>query len=488
MFYHIVRETSGTGGVSPSQINNITDYINQEFNPNNIYFNSLGHDFINVSSYLSIDEEPEAEILTSTYNRQDAINIYIVDNLWGTSGGEVAGTALDIPSLNVVISRYYFSSIVLVHELGHCLNLLHTHETARGVENIDGSNCGSAGDFICDTPADPKLLSDEDGYLVDLNCNYTGGGGYNPDTRNIMSYSRIICLESFTIGQEIRIRDALYAKPILQNIFSTTCEIPKITGDKVTCNSPSTVYTIENADPPYVWDFSTNLQMVENNGNSITVIATDPSIRESGFIEVTYNGGVKSKTIWVGKPIAPTSLYGPELVNSGSWYAYHGGGGGATSYEWRLPFPFDINEPVDQTSDNWQMNPTTSGYNSNIWSGNGGISGLVQLIGINKCGIGGSRSIFVEHDNTGGPCTTCNAIPPSPIPNTADENFKLDFTSYPEGIYYIYIYDQYSNIMYEGESGNIDKTVETINIPNGVYYLHIHDGNEVITKQLIINH
>ncbi len=74
------------------------------------------------------------------------------------------------------------------------------------------------------------------------------------------------------------------------------------------------------------------------------------------------------------------------------------------------------------------------------------------------------------------------------MPNSADENFILDFSSYPEGTYYIYIYDQYSNILYEGESINIEKTVGTIDIPNGLYYLHIHNGNEVITQQLIINH
>ncbi len=46
----------------------------------------------------------------------------------------------------------------------------------------------------------------------------------------------------------------------------------------------------------------------------------------------------------------------------------------------------------------------------------------------------------------------------------------------------------YSNILCEGQSSNVEKTVSTINIPNGLYYLHIHDGNEVITKQLIIEH
>lgn len=80
------------------------------------------------------------------------------------------------------------------HELGHCLNLLHTHSTSNGIEYINGSNCSTAGDLVCDTPADPELNSTN----VDSSCNYFGGGGYNPLTNNIMSYSPFGCREHFT--------------------------------------------------------------------------------------------------------------------------------------------------------------------------------------------------------------------------------------------------------------------------------------------------
>lgn len=64
------------------------------------------------------------------------------------------------------------------HEIGHCLDLLHTHQgtqpgSAGCAENINGSNCNTCGDEICDTPAD------------------NGNGvvnGYTPDLRNLMSY------------------------------------------------------------------------------------------------------------------------------------------------------------------------------------------------------------------------------------------------------------------------------------------------------------
>ncbi len=54
---------------------------------------------------------------------------------------------------------------VLIHEIGHFLGLHHTHNRYRGcsssnppsAELVDGSNCCTEGDFICDTPADPGI-------------------------------------------------------------------------------------------------------------------------------------------------------------------------------------------------------------------------------------------------------------------------------------------------------------------------------------------
>ncbi len=42
----------------------------------------------------------------------------------------------------------------IAHEMGHYFGLLHTHETANGTELVNGTNCGTAGDLLCDTPAD----------------------------------------------------------------------------------------------------------------------------------------------------------------------------------------------------------------------------------------------------------------------------------------------------------------------------------------------
>ncbi len=50
--YHIVRETNGTGGFNYLNLNNDTNRLNAAFNQHKIYFNSIGYDFIDNSTYL----------------------------------------------------------------------------------------------------------------------------------------------------------------------------------------------------------------------------------------------------------------------------------------------------------------------------------------------------------------------------------------------------------------------------------------------------
>jgi len=75
----------------------------------------------------------------------------------------------------------------LMHELGHTFGLLHTFETKYGTEKVDGTNCDTSGDLICDTPADP-------GIPVDNNCVFKydepdlNGDYYKTEIGNYMSH------------------------------------------------------------------------------------------------------------------------------------------------------------------------------------------------------------------------------------------------------------------------------------------------------------
>ena len=93
---------------------------------------------------------------------------------------------------------------IAAHELGHALGLPHTHDVITEAELVDGSNCGTAGDFICDTPADPNL--GQAGMVDYATCNYIGtatdanGQPYAPLVDNIMSYAQCNSI-AFTPGQ-----------------------------------------------------------------------------------------------------------------------------------------------------------------------------------------------------------------------------------------------------------------------------------------------
>ena len=60
--FHVVRYSNGTGGVSESYVNQITDLLNSHFNPHGIYINKTGIDYINNSTGLFFNEPTTASL------------------------------------------------------------------------------------------------------------------------------------------------------------------------------------------------------------------------------------------------------------------------------------------------------------------------------------------------------------------------------------------------------------------------------------------
>ena len=170
--------------------------------------------------------------------------------------------------------------------MGHVINLWHTHhgcESGGTWESTDGSNCSIAGDFVCDTPADPFLSFNVNAST----CEWSGVAGcsppeplsaYNPDEKVIMAYTFPGCMGYFTAGQGQRMRNSIASLPYLQATQTTSSDCSDCQ-DNLTLNNTvnsgqSNFYEVED------WIKST---ATINNGGSATYDAGDNICLQSGF-------------------------------------------------------------------------------------------------------------------------------------------------------------------------------------------------------------
>ncbi|MCI4669116.1 MAG: M43 family zinc metalloprotease [Bacteroidia bacterium] len=374
---YIVRNSDGSNAFDPPNITLAMNNLNEIYNTHGIYFNLLPLSYINDSRSVYVGTEWEAILLMSQYNNPNALCVYVVDSMWSLSGsGPLAGTAFDIPSSRTMLIAYAFERSTFAHEIGHCLHLYHTFRgtSARTsgsapAERIDGSNCHTAADKVCDTPADPDDLS-----LTN----------YSPDLTNLMSYYRP--RDHITEGQAYRVREALLKNSLFQNIQGNACTVADVvmTGPESVCPRQSSVYELVNLPPglngganPF-WTSSDNISFT-------TISSTEVSVRflSSGEQEGTLTARITVNGIsyWVTKRIKQlspplTSAITLESFQNAPLYTnqfntvtarYNGdidGGVLAYSWEWVVPSSSIQNQGSSYSYIKVQPNFT---YNTSIY-------------------------------------------------------------------------------------------------------------------------
>ena len=299
---------------------------------------------------------------------------------------------------------------------------------------------------------------------------------------------------SFTKKSVDWILAELNEEPLPPTVYN---EETAINGPNIICVNDIVTYDFDHCASADVeeWQVSPALQIITSDQQSVTVssINTNEYYNNEAWIKAIYPEHEILKELWIGRPDNPGGIIGPDEVNVGSFNNYRvASATGATNYVWSLPEPFDpdtdIVDYIDGNSDHWQMKNNAYQINNGVFSGNGSHEGEVRVMGVNSCGEGNFSSLYVTQfiDSN---CITClDPIDVVPYPNTSNVAFKLDFRQHGEGTYYIYIYDEHSNIIYQGESSNIEKTVYTEDIPPGTYFLHIYEGERVKYQQLHIDH
>ncbi|MCB4799947.1 zinc-dependent metalloprotease [Neotamlana laminarinivorans] len=220
---HIIRMSNGSSEFTVKDLNEAIENLNDIYKEAAMSFYLYGGiNYINNDDLYHYKKGDEYKLLSNNYTN-NAINIYFIDNLENVSGESICGYTEERLNIIAMKTSCAINTTSLAHEIGHVFSLVHTHgwsDNGSTTELVDGSNCDTDGDGICDTPADPGLSYDN----VDDNCKYiasitdANGDFYSPDVENIMSYSPKSCRASFTSQQFSRIY--AYYKLVKEN-FST---------------------------------------------------------------------------------------------------------------------------------------------------------------------------------------------------------------------------------------------------------------------------
>lgn len=233
--FHVERE-GGNPVVSSARIAAAMQATNR-------WFADAGVRFVTCGEIRYFSEDAQSDVNRRTVN----VSIHASPDGCGFATGSFV-------SINIRCNRTLEN--ILSHELGHVMGLPHTHGyTNSGTTNelVDGSNCATAGDRFCDTPADPNLLG-----KVNRSCTYTGsardanGMQYRPLTHDIMSYTISRCADTLTPMQLERVRAvALAADYVCCGILEPVVHDTAVcVGATVTLHASTPVGTLTWYDSP----------------------------------------------------------------------------------------------------------------------------------------------------------------------------------------------------------------------------------------------
>lgn len=230
---HILRRSNGTGGISLANLNQVIATTNSYYLLNGygiqFYLAGTTPDYIDNDAYYASYNIADEDAVASGRDVTNALNQYYVNNFSANIGGYAYYPSNDVPSTrSFILDESYnlddMGNRLIPHELGHTFNLIHTfgdnNGTAGTTELVTrgaGANCSTAGDLVCDTPADPygkqgaSLINDANGCPT-YNPNSTARDAnnmlYSPSVENIMSYY-FPCTHNFSAGQFDRLQAGL---------------------------------------------------------------------------------------------------------------------------------------------------------------------------------------------------------------------------------------------------------------------------------------
>jgi hypothetical protein len=286
VYFHVITTSNGIGDQTPATVAQAYQILNDDFAAHNISFYWDGEiDDVQASPNGPVLEFPDPiggpQSIFSVNNHDDGIDIYLFSDYCGHNFGQAngVGTSGELLLAGRLFGQSLTTSHAISHEMGHVLFLWHTHhgtyleggDPDQCSELVNGTNATICGDYVEDTPADPLIDFDVNpttciwnqyGNVFDAN-----NEPYNPDTANLMSYTRLNCMEYFSPKQGQRMRNAIETLPFLQDALMN-CELCSADNepDLMIRDSEDDNGTEPNTISPNTWT-SNDIWVRHNNDN-----------------------------------------------------------------------------------------------------------------------------------------------------------------------------------------------------------------------------
>lgn len=247
IYFWIVNRTDGSNDytITYQTVLENMKRINDLYRPMGICFVLKGYDFVNNSNYY---QNANYSQISNTNYIPNCFNVYVPNTLSAGNGATSFGSNKLGVRMERFISIWHFrAGDVLAHELAHDFGLYHpwgsANNSAVTQEHVTRDalnptyNALIKADYIADTPAMASFYAEAGSNpistIINLdNCNYLGTNRdallvpfqLTPeDVGNVMAYTYGSCINKFTIGQGIRIREWI-ADPVNANRLSLSAK------------------------------------------------------------------------------------------------------------------------------------------------------------------------------------------------------------------------------------------------------------------------
>ncbi|WP_373524348.1 hypothetical protein [Aquiflexum sp.] len=480
------QNSSNVSPFTQPQIFEVIDLVNELFANNDVpirFYISCDITTIPSSLYNNLPSENSMNAMFNNFQENNVINLHLV------ASGFSIGSSGTIPSTNLFITPSIVGGEanrgLLVHELGHCLGLFHTHARhcssssyPNGNQNCNNCNqesvsrtktqglfclgtgtkkCEFNGDQLCDTPAEPNLIGgfSASQYGVNESCQIVWpnlksqdnwGDFYSPMQFNIMSYARSKCRNSISAGQIAKMLSYLPS-------FAHSSSGYQITGFSNVCNNVQYSYNVPSLQgiTSYNWTVPEGTSIVSGQGTNTLTVSFGNSVGTNKELTV-YPQGCGYPPVSIPINVRNfISILGPTSVGPTSTFNYSTQVIDNVVYQWSIP-------------SSWTMQSGQGSHTIQVTTGGSG----TYTLSVSASGYGCSKYAEIQVNVSGsGPIQrvdfhSTNEIPPNQK-EKVHEPFKRELVK-------IIIIDPYSYFNMEVQSEEEFKDLY-LNLKSGFYII-----------------